>query len=88
MSFHFVKKDGTESIAKIGIVKVSDIFPETVITVPAFGNKTVNMWIPSQYFWDVYICKNVLKRYIFEQISQKTYLMFTYLYKGAIMKTK
>ena len=44
--FHFVKEGGAEGIAQEGIVKVSDVAPETVIDVPAFRNKAVDMGIP------------------------------------------
>lgn len=44
--FHFVKEGGAEGIAQEGIVKVSDVAPETVIAVPAFRNKAVDMGIP------------------------------------------
>ena len=35
-----------ESIAEVGIVKVIDITPKTVIAVAALRNQAVDMWIP------------------------------------------
>ena len=44
--FHFVKQSGTEGIAKEHIVKMTDVSPETIIAVAAFGNETVDVRIP------------------------------------------
>ena len=46
--FHFVQQGSAESIAKVCIVKMADIPPETVIAVTAFRNKAVNVGIPFQ----------------------------------------
>lgn len=44
--FHFIQECGAESIAKIGIVKIFDLTPETVITKTAFREEAVDMRIP------------------------------------------
>lgn len=44
--FHFVKQGSAEGIAQEGIVEVVDVPPETIVTVSAFRNKTVDMGIP------------------------------------------
>jgi len=46
--FHFIKQRGAESIAQEGVAKVIDAAPETVVTVTAFRNETMNMGIPFQ----------------------------------------
>ena len=43
---HFVKQCGTKSISKVGIIKVCDMAPKTIIAVAIFGNQTVNVRIP------------------------------------------
>ena len=45
-SFHFVKQGSAEGVTQEGIVEVADVPPETIITVSAFRNKTVDMGIP------------------------------------------
>ena len=45
---HLIKQDGTEGIAQVSVVEMIDIAPETIVTVPAFGNETVDMWVPLQ----------------------------------------
>ena len=40
--FHFIQQGS----AKVGIVEVIDIAPETVITVAAFRNQAVDMGVP------------------------------------------
>ena len=42
----FIQEGGLESLAQIGVVKVSDNSPETVIGESAFRKKTMDMWIP------------------------------------------
>ena len=44
--FHFIKQGSTESITQISVIKVFDISPETIITVPAFREEAVDMGIP------------------------------------------
>ncbi len=44
--FHFVKQGSAEGVTQEGIVEVADVPPETIITVSAFRNKTVDMGIP------------------------------------------
>jgi len=46
LSFHFSEQCGTEGITKEGVVKVIDLAPETVVTVTALRNETMNMGIP------------------------------------------
>ena len=43
---HFLKESGTESIAKESIVEMRDITPESIITVTAFRDETMDMRIP------------------------------------------
>ena len=43
---HLIKQGGTESVAEISVVEMTDIAPETVIAVPAFRNETMDMGIP------------------------------------------
>ena len=47
-SLHFIKKSRAKSFAEESVIKVGNITPETVITVAAFRDKTVNMGIPFQ----------------------------------------
>lgn len=44
--FHFVKQGSAEGIAQEGIVKITDVAPETVVAVASFRNKAVDMWVP------------------------------------------
>ena len=44
--FQFIEESRAESIAEIVVVKVFYMAPEAVITVAAFGKKTVNVGIP------------------------------------------
>lgn len=44
--FHLVQESGTKGIAQKGIVEVFDMTPETVITIPTFGNEAMDMRIP------------------------------------------
>lgn len=46
--FHFIKKGGTESIAEVSIIEMMDVAPESVITVAAFRNETMDVWVPFQ----------------------------------------
>ena len=43
---HLVKESSPECIAKIGVIKVSDMSPDTIVTETTFGEKTVDMRIP------------------------------------------
>lgn len=43
LCLHLIKKGGTESVAEIGVVEITDIAPETVAAVPAFRNETMDM---------------------------------------------
>lgn len=45
-NFHFVKQGSAEGVAQEGIIEVADAAPETIVTVSAFRNKTVDMGIP------------------------------------------
>ena len=44
--FQFIEKSRAESVTEIVVVKVFYMAPEAVITVAAFGKKTVNVGIP------------------------------------------
>ena len=44
--FHFIQECGTESIAKVGVVKMFDMTPEPIITVATFRKKAMDVWIP------------------------------------------
>lgn len=44
--FHFVKEGGAESIAEESIIEMMDAAPESVVTVAAFGNETMDVGIP------------------------------------------
>lgn len=44
--FHFIQECGAESVAKVGVVKVFDMTPETIFTKPTFRKETVDMRIP------------------------------------------
>ena len=46
--FELIEECGLESLAQIGIVKVSDVSPETIIREAALGKEAVDMWIPFQ----------------------------------------
>lgn len=46
LCLHLIKKGGTESVAEIGVVEITDIAPETVAAVPAFRNETMDMGVP------------------------------------------
>ena len=46
MLFHFIKESCTESISKECIIKMFNIAPETVITIAAFRNETVDVRVP------------------------------------------
>lgn len=41
-----IQEDGLESFTQEGVVEVRDRAPETKLIDTAFGNKTVDMWIP------------------------------------------
>lgn len=41
-----IQEDGLERFAEEGVVEVRDRAPETKLVDTAFGNKTVDMWIP------------------------------------------
>ena len=43
---HFLEESSTESIAKESIVEMRDITPESIITVTAFRDETMDMRIP------------------------------------------
>lgn len=45
-SFHFVQKGSTEGIAKVSVVKVFHIAPESVITVSPFRDEAMNVRVP------------------------------------------
>ena len=45
-NFHFVKQGSAEGVAQEGIIEVADAAPETIVTISAFRNKTVDMWVP------------------------------------------
>lgn len=44
--FQFIEKSSTERVTEIVVVKVFYMTPESIITVVAFGKKTVNVGIP------------------------------------------
>ena len=44
--FHFIQQGGTESVAQISLVKMSDPAPESVIGAGAFGEETVDVRVP------------------------------------------
>ena len=46
ITFHLVKESGAEGITEESIIEMLDITPKTVIAVPAFRNKTVDVRIP------------------------------------------
>ena len=46
LKFHFIKQGSTEGVTKESIVEVIDGAPKPIITVPAFRNETMDMWIP------------------------------------------
>ena len=46
LGLQFIEECGAESITKERIVKIIDVTLEAVITIPAFGNKAVNVEIP------------------------------------------
>lgn len=46
--FHFIEKGSAEGISEKSVVKVVNIFPETVIAETAFGQEAVDMWVPFQ----------------------------------------
>ena len=46
--FHFIQKGGAERITQESIVKVINITPESVITVAAFRDQAVDVWVPFQ----------------------------------------
>ena len=48
LSFHFLEKGGTESVAEESIVEMFYMTPESVIAETAFGNETVDMGVPFQ----------------------------------------
>lgn len=48
LGFQFIEQGSAESIAEVGIVKVIDIAPETIITVTTFRNKAVYVRVPLQ----------------------------------------
>lgn len=43
---HFIEQGSAESVTKEGIVKIIDVTPESIVTVAAFRNETVDMGIP------------------------------------------
>lgn len=45
-SFHFIQESSAESVAEIGVIKVMDMTPETIITETAFRDEAVNMRVP------------------------------------------
>ena len=45
-SFHFVKQGSAEGVTQEGIIEVADVAPETIVTVSAFRNKTMDMGVP------------------------------------------
>ena len=45
-SFHFVKQGSAEGVAQEGIIEMVDVAPETIVTVSAFRNKTMDMGVP------------------------------------------
>ena len=46
--FHFIKEGSLESFAEVSVIEISDIAPEAVIGVTAFGDEAVDMGIPLQ----------------------------------------
>ena len=44
--FELIEECGLESFAQIGIVKVFDLSPKTIIREAAFSKEAVDMWIP------------------------------------------
>ena len=46
LCLHLIKQCGPESVAEIGIVEIIDIAPETVITVSAFRDETMDVRVP------------------------------------------
>lgn len=44
--FHFIEKGSAECISEIGIIEMPDIFPETIVTETALGQKTMNVRVP------------------------------------------
>ena len=47
-AFHFIKEGSLESLAEVGVAKMSDGTPEAVIRVTAFGDEAVDMGVPFQ----------------------------------------
>lgn len=46
--FHLIQESSTKSVAKKRVVEMFDMTPETIIAVAAFGNETMDVWIPFQ----------------------------------------
>lgn len=46
--FQFIQKSSQERFTEIGVVKMLNNSPETVIGEAAFGKKAMDMWIPFQ----------------------------------------
>ena len=45
-AFHFIKESGTEGIPEVIIIEVPYSAPVTIIAVAAFGDQTMDVWIP------------------------------------------
>ena len=43
---HFIQECSAERIAKVRIIKVTDMTPEAIITKPTFWKKAMDMRIP------------------------------------------
>lgn len=46
MGFKFIKERGTKGITQVSVIKIFYMTPKSIITVVAFRNQTVDMWIP------------------------------------------
>ena len=55
---HFLEESSTESIAKESIVEMRDITPESIITVTAFRDETMDMRIPFKITPKSMECRN------------------------------
>jgi len=44
--FHFIQQGSAEGVAKVGVVKVLYIAPETVVTVAPFRDETMDVRVP------------------------------------------
>ena len=46
VEFHFIEKSSAKRVAKVSIVEMPDMPPESIIAVSAFRDKTMDMRIP------------------------------------------